>query len=220
MTQPPGPFSGAYGRPGSFGRYGPPPQPPQRNSSLPWLVVGGAVLFSALGILLVVLLGGRVEQPAPQKNATDSAPAAGSSSAGTSASREAATGDLPGGARVAEQHTGADRGRHAGSADVALAWVEAMAQGEFQAAYDLSCAEVQNSVTTAAAGGDPAGELGAYFFEQTLGGQGFTDGSFDSVSYSEAADSDIGSFTLHLDGGEEFVLLVYVQPDLTVCDFG
>ena len=94
-----------------------------------------------------------------------------------------------------------------------------MADGDFQTAYDLSCADVQQSATDAAAGEDPAWALGTYFFEQTLSGQGFTDGTFDSIIYNQDADSDIASFTLQLDDGEEFLLLVYVQADGTVCDF-
>jgi hypothetical protein len=78
---------------------------------------------------------------------------------------------------------------------------------------------VQQSATDAAAGGDPGLELGTYFFEQTLSGQRFTDGSFDSIIYNQDAASDIASFTLQLDNGEEFLLLVYVQSDGTVCDF-
>ena len=34
-----------------------------------------------------------------------------------------------------------------------------------------------------------------------------------------SSDSDIASFTLTLDDGQDFVLLVYVQSDGTVCDF-
>ncbi|MCW2531952.1 MAG: hypothetical protein JWP62_1522 [Blastococcus sp.] len=212
MTQPPGPFGGAYGQPGP---YGPPPQPPQKKNLLPWLIVGGAVLLSGLGILLVVLLRGD-DTSDPRNDASNSTPAASSSSSRAS---ESAHADLPGGAQVAEQSSGADQSRYAGSGDVALAWVEAMAQGEFQTAYDLSCAEVQTAAAEATPGEDPAWALGTYFFEQTLGGQGFTDGSFDSIIYSEASDSDVASFTLQLDNGEEFLLLVYVQPDGTVCDF-
>jgi hypothetical protein len=94
-----------------------------------------------------------------------------------------------------------------------------MAEGDFQTAYDLSCADVRASAAAAAAGGDAAGELGRYFFEQTLSGRGFSDGTSDSILYSEAADSDVASFTLQMDDGQEFLLLVYVQPDGTVCDF-
>ena len=245
MSQPPGPSGGygqpgpfpppgqpsPYGQPGSYGQQGPygpagfgqqgpygqppqPPQTPQKKNLLPWFIVGGAVLLSGLGILLVVLLGGD-DEPDPQNAASNSTSAASSTSSGASES----VAELPGGAQVAEEEPGADQGRYAGSGDVALAWVEAMAQGEFQTAYDLSCAEVQQAAADAAAGEDPAWELGTYFFEQTLGGQGFTDGSFDSVSYSEVSDADVASFTLQLDNGEEFLLLVYVEPDGTVCDF-
>ena len=232
MTQPPGPFGpygqpgqypqqppygqqpGGYGQPG-YGQPGPysPPPPPQKKNLLPWLIVGGAVVLSGLGILLVVLLRGD-DSPDPQ--ATNStAPAASSSAEASDPTRP----ELPGGAQVAEDQTGADQSRYEGSADTALAWVQAMAKGEFQTAYDLSCAEVQTAATQAEPGADPAWSLGTYFFEQTLGGQGFSDGSFDSIMYSEASDSDVASFTLQLDNGQEFLLLVYVQPDGTVCDF-
>ncbi len=237
MTQPPGgPYGGpgpypqqppygqqpaGYGQPGygqpGYGQPGPysPPPPPKKNL-LPWFIVGGAVLLSGLGILLVVLLRGD-DSPAPQIDATNStAPTAATSS---SADASASHADLPGGAQVAEEQNSADQSRYEGSADTALAWVQAMAAGEFQTAYDLSCAEVQTSAAAAAPGEDPAFSLGTYFFEQTLGGQGFSDGTFDSIIYSEASDTDVASFTLQLDNGEEFLLLVYVQPDQTVCDF-
>jgi hypothetical protein len=106
-----------------------------------------------------------------------------------------------------------------GSDGVALAWVEAMADGDFQTAYDLFCAEVQESATAAATGGDPAFELARYFYEQTLGGVGFTHGRFDSIQYDDGTRTDIGAFTLDLENGETFPLLVYVRDDLTVCDF-
>ena len=237
MSQPSGPYGpgpygpGPYGAPGQppYGQqpppYGPPaygapgpysPPPPPRNKNLlPWLIVGGAVVLSGLGILLVVLLRGD-DSPDPQIDATNStAPVTSSFSADASASHA----DLPGGAQVAEEQNSADQSRYEGSADTALAWVQAMAKGEFQTAYDLSCAEVQTAATQAEPGADPAWSLGTYFFEQTLGGQGFSDGTFDSIIYSGAADSDVASFTLQTDDGQEFLLLVYVQPDGTVCDF-
>jgi hypothetical protein len=227
MSQPPGPFGGGYGPPGpyqpygqpptGYGPYGRPPEPPRKNNVLPWLIVGAAVLLSGLGILLVVLLRDG-DSTAPQNAAAGSTTAASSSSAGAEASAPV-HGDLPGGAQVAEQQNSADQSRFEGSADVALAWVQAMADGEFQTAFDLSCADVQASATEAAAGGDPAWELGTYFFEQTLSGRGFSDGSFDSIEYDQTSDTDIASFTLQLDTGEEFLLLVYVLPDGTVCDF-
>jgi len=217
--QPPGQYPGPtpYGQqPTGYGSYGGPPEPPRKSNALPWLIVGAAVLVSGLGILLVVLLRG--DDTTDPQNAAGSTTAASSSSAGSSASGSAHA-DLPGGAQVAEEQNSADQSRYEGSADVALAWVQAMAAGEFQTAFDLSCADVQASATEAAAGGDPAWELGTYFFEQTLSGQGFTDGSFDSIGYDSGTDTDIASFTLQLDNGEEFLLLVYVLPDGTVCDF-
>ena len=221
--QPPGQYPGStpYGQQptgyGPPGPYGGPPGPPRKNNVLPCLIVGGAVLLSGLGILLVVLLRG-ADTTEPQNAAAGSTTAASSSSAGSDASGPA-NADLPGGAQVADQQNSADTSRYEGSADVALAWVQALADGEFQTAFDLSCPEVQASAAAAAAGGDPAWELGTYFFEQTLGGRGFTGGSFDSVNYDSASDTDIASFTLQLDSGEEFLLLVYVLPDGTVCDF-
>ncbi len=94
-----------------------------------------------------------------------------------------------------------------------------MAAGEFQTAYDLSCPAVRESAAAAAADGDPAWELATYFFEQTLGGRGFTEGSFDSLEHDAVSGTDVATFTLMLDDGEQFPLLVYVGPDLTVCDF-
>ena len=231
MTQPPfgQPGLPPYGQYPSWGQgvpygqqpgYGqapppPPPPPPKKTNLLPWLIVGGAVLLSGLGILLVVLL--RSDDTPGTTQAAAASTAAATSAAPSSASASA-HGQLPGGAQVADQDTGG-RARFAGSDQVALAWVQAMADGDFQTAYDLSCADVQQAATDAAAGEDPASTLGTYFFEQTLSGQEFSDGTFDSIIYNQDADSDIASFTLQLDNGEEFLLLVYVQSDGTVCDF-
>jgi len=212
MTQPPyGPYPPYW--PGPYGQPPPPPQPPPRKHLLPWLIVGGAVLLSALGILTVVLLRGDTDTT--NGGPTTTAPA---SSAPTASASAPAHRSLPGGAQVADQDTGG-QARFDGSDQVALGWVQAMADGDFRTAYDLSCADVQRSATDAAAGTDPARTLGSYFFDQTLSGRGFTDGSFDSIIYSQESDSDIASFTLHLDDGEEFLLLIYVQSDGTVCDF-
>jgi len=231
MSQPPyglpGPYPPPYGQGPHYGQpqygygqpgpYGPPPSPPPppKKTLLPWLIVGGAVLLSALGILLVVLL--RRDDPGATDPATDSTATA-SSAPATSASASP-RGQLPGGAQVADHGTGGGQARFAGSDQVALDWVQAMADGNFQTAYDLSCADVRQSAAGAAAGEDPARTLGTYFFEHTLSGRGFTEGSFDSIIYNTEADSDIASFTLQLDDGEEFLLLVYVQSDGTVCDF-
>ena len=207
MTQPGyGPFD-AHGRPL------PPPYtpPPPRKNLLPWLIVGGAVLLSGLGILLVLLLR-------PDRAGPEAAPLSSRTAISTPSTAPRTHRDLPGGAEVAHEDTGG-RARFDGSDQVALSWVQAMADGDFRTVYDLSCADVQRSATDAAAGGDPAEELGTYFFERTLSGRRFTAASFDSIIYNSDADSDIASFTLQLDNGEEFLLLVYVQGDGTVCDF-
>jgi hypothetical protein len=204
-----------YGRFDAYGLPLPPPYtpPPPKRDLLPWLIVGSAVLLSGLGLLLVVLLrdGHRVEPvaAAPTTTTATSAPSAGRSTHG----------GLPGGARVVEEDASVGQARFPGSADTALAWVQAMADGDFQTAYDLSCAAVQQSATDAAAQDGPAWALGTYFFEHTLGGRGFTDGTFDSLIYNSQSDSDVASFTLWLEDGEEFLLLVYVQADGRVCDF-
>ncbi len=65
----------------------------------------------------------------------------------------------------------------------------------------------------------PPGSSATYFYEQTLGGAGFTEGTFDAVAYQSDSNQDMATFTLQLDNGEQFTLLVYVGPDLTVCDF-
>jgi hypothetical protein len=212
MGQPPGP----YGAPGPFppqygGPYGAPPPPPKRNL-LPWLIVGGAVLLSGVGLLLVVLLT-RDDGPSGTQAAASTAP----TSASASASRESAAAELPGGARVVEPSSSS--ARFPGSEQVALTWVQAMADGDFETAYELSCADVQASAAAVDDGSGPAWALGTYFYEQTLGGNGFTEGSFDSIQYSAAADSDVGSFTLQLDSGEAYTLLVYVDSSQKVCDF-
>lgn len=238
MTQPPGPYGPPYGQPTPYGQPVPPPQspppypqpgpyggppappqPPAKKNLLPWLIVGGAVLLSGIGIALVLLLGGGDGDPEERADAstTTSAPATSSSAEPT---EENSLGDLPGGAQVAEPEPTAVVGNaFPGSDEVALAWVSALADGEWQTAYDLSCTAVRDSAAGAAAGGDPAYELGRYFYEQTLGGVGFTDGTFDSIQFDPASGSDVGAFTLAMEDGETFTLLVYVQEDLTVCDF-
>ena len=191
---------------------GPPPRPPKR-SLLPYLIVAGAVLVSGLVILLAVrLTGGKA--PAPQAAATTTS----SPSPAATESRENTADGTPSGDHVVEPKN-TEGGRFAGSGEVAFRWVRAMAARDFPTAYDLSCPEVQATTDAAAVGDDPAETLGAYFYDRTLGGEGFTEATFDSVEYSSHPDSDIASFTLRLDSGEEFVLLIYVNSDVTVCDF-
>jgi hypothetical protein len=218
----------AYGpppqAPGGFpaGGYGQPPQPPEKKGLLPWLIVGLAVLVSGVGVALVFLLTGKDDDSSSDNQAaTSSSSSSSSSSASPSADHgHEPAGDLPGGAQVVVPDNDGG-GQFEGSGDVALAWVQALADGDFQTAYDMSCAEVQDAAATASVGGteDPAWELATYFYEQTLGGVGFTEGTFDSVTYQETSNQDMAAFTLQLDNGDTFTLLVYVGPDLTVCDF-
>jgi hypothetical protein len=222
MSQPPGQFGGPYGPPGAYGPppYGPPGYgaPPPRNNVLPWLIVGAAVLLSGLGLLLVFLLTSDRE---PASSAA-AAPAESSTSAAAPSTRATDAGGLVGGATRAPAQEPVDAGsggRYAGSADAALAWVQAMADGDFEAALAGSCPGVQQAAVDADDGSGPAWTLGTYFFEQTLGGAGFTDGTFDGLVHDAASASDVATFTLFLDSGEAFVLLVYVGEDLTVCDF-
>jgi hypothetical protein len=228
MTQPPGPYGDPYGPPqghpapygppagyGPPGPYGPPPPPP-RKSLLPWLIVGAAVLLSGVGLLFVLLLtraDSRVVDAGMSGAPTSAAP-----STSGEPRRAPSLDGLPGGAQVTEPQA-AGGNAFTGSDGVALAWVEGMADGDFQAAYDLSCPEVQDAAATTADGGDPASELARYFYEQTLGGVGFTEGTFDSIQYDDATGTDIAAFTLAMEDGGTFTLLVYVREDLTVCDF-
>jgi hypothetical protein len=233
MPQPPAPYGDAHGPPrGRPGPYGPvphgsppqppePPQPPQprppTKNLLPWLIVAGAVSVSGIGIALVLLLTGGDSGQDDRAAASESAGAPATTSPATPG-REAPVGDLPGGAQVVEPTVTAGNA-FPGADQVALTWVDALADGDWQTAYDLSCAEVQDAAVTAAAGDDPAYELGRYFYEQTLGGVGFTERTFDSSQYDDTTGTDIGAFTLAMENGETFTLLVYVQEDLTVCDF-
>lgn len=235
----PAPYGGpaAYGRPGPYGPppqhpgfppggYGMPPQPPRQTKGLlPWLVAGTVALVAGVGLLLFLLFSGDDERPTGTQAATSTSSSSSSSSAPAPSppaepSGEAPVGDLPGGARVAEPSDDGG-GQFAGSGEVALAWVQALAEGEFQTAYDLSCADVQDAAAAAAVGNteDPAWELATFFYEQTLGGVGFSSGTFDSLSPAAGSNQDLATFTLQMQDGSTFTLLVYVGQDLTVCDF-
>ncbi|WP_456599128.1 hypothetical protein [Blastococcus sp. SYSU DS0616] len=207
-----------YGPPPYGGPGVPPADRPRKRTLLPWLIGAAVLLIAGLGFLLVVLLRG---DDAERRSAEQ--PAGGTSGPATQPSRSPSaplggTGQLPGGARGAEPVPGQE-GRYAGSGDVALAWVEAMGKGDFQNAFDLSCVEVQEGAVDAAAGGNPAQVLGDYFYRVTLGGQGFTSGTFDGVEHQAGSATDMASFTLELDDGEPFLLLVHVGADGTACDF-
>ena len=222
MSQSPGQFGGPYGPPGA---YGPPVgpaghgAPPPRNNALPWVIVAAAVLLSGLGLLLVFLLTRDGDRAPAAATATSAEP---STSASAAPTRATEAGGLVGGATRTRSSDAVDAGspgRYAGSADVALAWVQAMADGDFETAFAGSCPDVQQAAVDADDGSGPAWTLGTYFFEQTLGGVGFTEGTFDGLAHDATSASDVATFALQLDSGEDFLLLVYVDADLTVCDF-
>ncbi|MGY1988579.1 hypothetical protein ACI792_20380 [Blastococcus sp. SYSU DS0669] len=180
---------------------------------LPWLIGAALLLVAGLGTLLVVLLGGDAERRSAELTGAGQ-----EASAPSSVGSLGGTGPLPGGARLSAPVV-ADGGLYPGSGDVALAWVQAMAEGDFQTAYDLSCEDVQEAAAGVADGGDPALVLGDYFYSDTLSGHGFTGGTFDGVEHQPESATDLASFTLDLDDGEQFLLYVYVDADGTVCDF-
>jgi hypothetical protein len=65
----------------------------------------------------------------------------------------------------------------------------------------------------------PRGRAGQLLLAEDARRPGIQRGVLRQLIYNQHADSDIASFTLQLDNGEEFLLLVYVQGDGTVCDF-
>ncbi|MGY2004962.1 hypothetical protein [Blastococcus sp. SYSU DS1024] len=207
-----------YGPPPYGGPGGPSAARPRKRTLLPWLIGAAVLLIAGLAFLWVVLLNGGDGERRSAERSVGGASGFATPLGGPSSAPLGGTGQLPGGARGAEP-VPAQEGRYAGSGDVALAWVEAMGQGDFQAAFDLSCVAVQEAAVDAAAGDDPAQVLGDYFYRDTLGGQGFTSGTFDGVEHQVESATDMASFTLELDDGEPFLLLVHVGDDGTVCDF-
>ena len=210
----PGPYG--YGSPGGPGGYGGPPAP--KKNLLPWFIVGGAVLLSGLGILLVVLLTG---------DDGSSTTAGGQTTASAPATDEGSQDDgaLPGGASAVETDSADDSGpsetAYDGSEDVALDFMNAMLNGDNQAAYDLSCDGLQAAGVAfgAAIGGTAADGLAKSFHDTLTNGELMTDGTFDSIEYVPANGVDRAAFTAVLESGSEVEIHVDVDSDLTVCNW-
>jgi hypothetical protein len=239
MSQPPAPSGGPLGP----GPYGPPPQPspyappyaggypqqppygagppygappPQKNNrALPWIIVGSAVVLSALGILLVVLF----------TQDDDPSPTAARQTATSEAADDPDAGALPGGASAVETEP-ADEGGSVetefdGSEDVALDFMNAMLDRDNQAAYELSCPALKAAGAAFGSGvGMSAADALAQSFRDTLtNGEFITDGTFDSIVYEPRYEVDRAAFTVVLESGTEVEIHVDVESDLTVCNW-
>ena len=202
------------------GGYGQPPQ--KKKGLLPWIIVGAAVLVSGVGVTLGRPADRRTtDRRRPGTAATSSSSSvAATSSVGASATRT----PPPATCRAARRSPSrADEPRP----------VRGLRRGRARLGAGNGRRRLPDAPTTSRAPrcrtrpppprpttGDPAWELGTYFYEQTLGGAGFTEGTFDSIDVQPSsgqrhAPRSPCSWTT----ASTFTLLVYVDPDLTVCDF-
>jgi cytoskeletal protein RodZ len=244
MSQPPGqygqPGPGQYGQPGGYGPPGGPGfggpggygQPPQKKSVLPWVITAAVVVLAGVGILLFFLLKDDDDNSSTAASSTTSAAATTSSSAGSSMGSVPTDTDLPTGAsRPTANPTGSmgndapsggtGETQFAGSDQVALDWVNAVFQGDTATAYSGLCADYQQQIADLATQNGVSNEdaLAAIFYGDTLGNHTIQDGTFDSIAYDSDSGLDVASFSLTLDDGSSFQLLVGVDENLTVCGF-
>ena len=233
----PGPYGqpGRYGPPGGGfppggpGGYGPYGQPPKK-SPLPWIVLAVVVVLAGVGVLLFFVLRGD-DDPATTAGSSTTSSSPRSSSAPSDESMTPMDTDvsLPGGASTPPptnpggsmegDSAGGDNGQFAGSDQVALAWVQALFTGDFTTGYDSMCPAYQQEIAQAAADNGVTDEdvLAEYFYQSLLGGRGIVDGTLDSVDYSGGDGLDLASFTLQLDDGSTYDLVVGVDSTLAVC---
>src|SRR3954453_3816624 len=201
----PGPYGqpgqpGPYGQPGGGfppgggpGGYGPYGQPPKK-SPLPWIITAVVVVLVGVGVLLFFLL--RNDDDAATAASTSSATSSSSSSSSSSASAPMMPMDtdmsLPGGAEppptnpggsMGNDQPGGDNGQFAGSGDAAIAFVNAMYNGDFTTGFAALCPDVQSLISQAASAHGVSNEdaLSILFYQVTLEGHGITDGTADSV---------------------------------------
>jgi hypothetical protein len=128
----------------------------------------------------------------------------------------------PGGSMNDDSPSGGGTCEYDGCQDVANAWLSALLQGDADTAFSLSCADLQNAATSGSQSTDltPAEYLATYFYQETLGGQGFTDGVFTDITFDSSSGYDLVSADLTLEDGSTQSVTVAVDADLTVCDWG
>jgi hypothetical protein len=165
--------------------------------------VGGGVVLLALGVLAAVALSGAGGQP----GATPGDPTATVSPAPAPRSPDPTT-----------EPPEPAPGRYPGSVDVAQRWLDALADGNAGAAFDLSCPQVQAGAAASAGGGDPAETLAAYFADTVLDGGSFTRALLGDVRYDSASGTDVVTFVLFTEVGPRRVE-IFVIMEGTVCDF-
>jgi hypothetical protein len=122
----------------------------------------------------------------------------------------------PGGS-MGGNSSGQDNGQFSGSGDAAVAWVNAMNNGDFATGYASLCPDLQSQIAQLASENGVANEdaVQIIFFQGTLGGRGITGGNADGVE--NGGDLDVVSFTLQLDDGSTYNLVVGVDQNLAVC---
>jgi len=188
------------------------------------------VVLVGVGVLLFFLLRGGDEDPANTASSSSTSTSSSSASSSGESMSPMNTGmSLPGGASapaptdptgtMGSDTPAGSGGQFAGSDGVALAWVQALFNGDFTGAYGGLCPDYQGQIAQLASENGVTNEdaLAAVFYQGTLEGRGINDGTLDSVEYSADDGLDIASFTLDLDDGSTFTLLVGVDANLTVC---
>jgi hypothetical protein len=123
---------------------------------------------------------------------------------------------------MTEQTSGTDAGQIPGSADIALAWVQAVYDLDVTTVYNISCAELQDAAVAGSQGTEYAPDeyLTYFFYTEILGGQGITEGTLVSVQHDAANAVDVAAFELTLEDGTVQTVQVWVDQNLTVCNFG
>jgi hypothetical protein len=120
----------------------------------------------------------------------------------------------PGGSMGNDQ--GGDNGQFAGSGDAAIAWVNAMYNGDFTTAFNSLSPDVQSQLAQIATENNVTNEevISTVFYQGTLGGRGISDGTADGVQAGDGL--DVVSFTLQLDDGSTYNLVVGVDQNLGI----